>query len=81
VRRIDALRFKILDRRGSEKVLADARDHRHVGAAESRRHGLVGSLATPAEIEMIPEDRLSRFRKPVGECRQVHVRAADHCNP
>ena len=81
LRGLDALRLEVADRRRAEEIVADAGDHRHLGAAEPRRHRLVGALAAPAEVEALAEDGLARLGEAVGEGGQVDVGAADHCNP
>ena len=73
----DAMRLEVLNRRRPEQVRADARDHVHLGAAEPRRHRLIGALSAPAEIEVRAEDRLSGVRKPIAERDQIDVGAAD----
>jgi hypothetical protein len=38
---------------------------------------LIGPLAPPPEIEVVAEDRLPSFGKPIGKGGQIHVGAAN----
>ena len=60
---IDALFPEVFNRRRPEKVTAHARDHENFCAAETRRDGLVGALASKPKIEFLPEDGFARLGK------------------
>ena len=78
LRRVDALRLEVRDRRRPEQVVADARDHRHLGAAQPRRHRLVGALAAPAEVEAA---RRRSSRRPSGTGRRTSSGRRSRCRP
>src|ERR1700690_2208913 len=78
MRGIDSLLAEILDRRRTEQVAPNPRHHEYFRAAETRRHGLVRSLAAKAEIEFLPENRFPRLGKPVVERGQINIRAANY---
>ena len=77
---VDAKLFKVLDRRGPEKVVAYAGHHKDVGSAEARGNRLVGAFSAEAEVEALAEDRFSRLRELVGESSEIDVGAAYDCD-
>ena len=80
VSRVNALRFKIPNRCGPEKIAPYFCHHAHVRAAETRRNRLVGAFAAEAEIELPAEDGFPRPREHIMERGKVHVSAAHNCN-
>ena len=77
---INSLLAEIFNGRGTEQIAADARDHEHLRAAETRRYRLIRALASETEIESLPEDGFARLRELIRECRQIDVGAANHRN-
>ena len=77
VARVDAEGLEIADRGFAEQIVADFGDHEHLGTAQARGDGLIGTLAAEAEIETLSEDRLSGTRKRVCESDQVGIGTAD----
>src|SRR5438445_683127 len=80
VSRVNALRFKIPNRCGPEKIAPYFCHHAHVRAAETRRNRLVGAFAAEAEIELPAEDGFPRPREHIMERGKVHVSAAHNGN-
>src|SRR5436309_22733 len=78
---VDAARREVFNGGGSEEIVADAGDHGGLGAAETRRDGLVGALAAEAEAEFTAENGFTGARKLVGVSDKIDVGAADHHDP
>src|SRR5215469_1562555 len=78
--RVDSLLAEVLDGCGAEQIAADARDHKNVGTAQARGHSLVRSLAAETKVELLSEDRLSRFGKLIRECGEINIGAANYGN-
>ena len=56
----DAFGAEVLNGGGAEEIVADARDHGDVGAAERRGDGLVRAFAAEAELKSAAEDGFAR---------------------
>src|ERR1039457_6963206 len=67
--------------RGGCGPVAHPRHHRHLRAAQPRRHRLVRAFAAESQAELAPEDGLARTRKLVRIRHQIDIRAADDRNP
>ncbi len=74
---IDIPRSQVLNRRWSEQVVSDTRDHGNFGAAQPGGDGLIGPFTAEAEIEVLPEDGLAGTREIIREGGQIDIRASD----
>ncbi len=80
LRRIDAQLFEILDGRGTEQVVSDARNHEHLRSAEPCRHRLIGAFAAEPHIKLLSKNCFSRLGELVCKCSQVDVGTTHNCN-
>ena len=77
VRRVDAERGEVVQRRPPEQIAAHLGHHQNLRAAESRRDRLVRTLAAEAHLKVLAEQGLAGSREDIRERRQVGVGAAD----
>ena len=78
MRSVNPERLKVPDRRFAEHIIADFRYHHDLGAAQARRHRLVGTLAAKPNVETPAKQRLAGAWEYIGKGRQVRVQAADN---
>src|SRR5258708_27013259 len=80
VSRIDSKFLEILNRRGTEQIIAHPGHHEDVRAAEPGCNRLICRFTSKAEIEFLPKNGFAGFRKTVTKSSQVNICASNHCN-
>ena len=80
MRRVDPLRFEVLNRGGTKEIAADFRYHSYSCSAKARRNCLIRALASESKIKFLAKDGFARAREDVIERGQVHVGAAYNRN-
>ena len=76
-RDVDTGRSHPLNSGGAQPIGPDAPDHRHSSPRSSRRHGLVGPLATRHLLELTTQHRFAWTRQPRNPHDHVGIDTAD----
>ena len=77
VRAVDAFGAPERQRRAAERVVAQARDDRHLAPSRAQTDGDVAALAAGADAEAVAEHRLAAAGQPRHPRHEVDVPAGD----